>query len=117
MVLADGDFVSIKAHRPPPQHVVTWKKRKHEALAEAAQHQFRYVCRGRQACCLACLLAAWPPTHSLGHDAHTQGRGPHAGGAAGVHDALHGPRAARLPVRWMYVVPAPGGLRPTNLNR
>lgn len=44
MVLADGDFVAVKAYKPPQQHVVSYKKRSDEAWAEWAQHQFRYAC-------------------------------------------------------------------------
>jgi len=44
MVLSESaDFVVIKDYKPPPQHVVSYKKREHEARAEAAQHQFRCV--------------------------------------------------------------------------
>ena len=41
MVLEEGDWVTVKAYRPPPVHIVTWKKRKQEALDEFKQHQFR----------------------------------------------------------------------------
>lgn len=98
MVLAGGDFVTVKAYKPPQQHVVSYKKRSDEAWAEWAQHQFRYAFGRGNALCVG-IEIRWSLYLIIGYACHTQGRWAHARGAAGVHDALHGPRAPRLPVR------------------
>ena len=62
MVVQD-DYITIKAYKPPPQQVVSGKKRWHEALAEAAQlqHQARgsgYLNDEQRECMMRCMAAS-----------------------------------------------------------
>lgn len=60
MVVQD-DYITIKAYKPPPQQVVSGKKRWHEALAEAAQHQPRgsgYLNDEQRECMMRCMAAS-----------------------------------------------------------
>eukprot|EP00624_Nannochloropsis_granulata_P001498 evm.model.NODE_17456_length_14039_cov_16.241755.3 len=60
MVVQD-DYITIKAYKPPPQQVVSGKKRWHEALAEAAKHQPRgsgYLNDEQRECMMRCMAAS-----------------------------------------------------------
>lgn len=60
MVVQD-DYITIKAYKPPPQQIVSGKKRWHEALAEAAQHQPRgsgYLNDEQRECMMRCMAAS-----------------------------------------------------------
>jgi hypothetical protein len=62
MVVQD-DYITIKAYKPPPQQVVSGKKRWHEVLAEAAQlqHQARgsgYLNDEQRECMMRCMAAS-----------------------------------------------------------
>lgn len=56
------DYIVVKSYRPPPQHVVSGKKRRYEAVAESAQHQARggygYLNEEQRECIMRCMAAS-----------------------------------------------------------
>ena len=59
-MVAQDDYITIRPYKPPPQQVISWKKRGHEALAEAAQ-QTRgsgYLNEEQRECMMRCMAAS-----------------------------------------------------------